>query len=148
MAKNNIEIKSYIDSNFETSIRELEQNQKEATVFLGKVGLGISKELLLNKKYDSYDRVFLILDDEDNFSGQVEELPKETCATIRFCGSNKDASKYYKKLITYIDKNSLKITGFSKEISMIDFGITNDTNKFVTEIQIPIGVDVRQIKEL
>lgn len=137
--KNNIEMKSYIDPNFETSIRTLEKNQKEATVFLGKVGLGISKELLLNKKYDCYDMVFLTLDDEDNFLGQVEELPQETCATIRFCGSHKDASKYYKKLINYIYKNDLNITGFSKEISMIDFGITNDINKFVTEIQIPIG---------
>lgn len=136
--KNNIQIKSYIDSEFETSIRKLEQNQKEATVFLGKVGLGISKELLVNKKYDSYDRVFLTLDNEDNFLGQVEEAPQETCVTIRFCGSHKDASKYYKKLINYIDKNNLNITGFSKEISMIDFGITNETNKFVTEIQIPI----------
>lgn len=30
------------------------------------------------------------------------------------------------------------IAGFSKEITMIDYGITNDTNQFVTEIQIPI----------
>lgn len=137
--KNHIKIKTYVNSDFETSIRNLEQNQDEAIVFLGKVGLGISKELLLEKKYDSYDRVFLSLDNEDSFSGTVETLPQETCATIRFCGSHKDATKYYKKLLNYIDKNKLNITGFSKEISMIDFGITNDTSKFVTEIQIPIG---------
>ena len=137
--KNHIKIKTYVNSDFETSIRNLEQNQDEAIVFLGKVGLGISKELLLEKKYDSYDRVFLSLDNEDSFSGTVETLPQETCVTIRFCGSHKDATKYYKKLLNYIDKNKLNITGFSKEISMIDFGITNDTSKFVTEIQIPIG---------
>lgn len=37
-----------------------------------------------------------------------------------------------------IENHSLQITGFSKEITMIDYGITNDTDKFVTEIQIPI----------
>lgn len=35
---NNLEINSYIDADFETSIRKLEQNQKEAVVFLGKSG--------------------------------------------------------------------------------------------------------------
>lgn len=36
----------------ETSIRQLDQSDKEAVIFLGKVGLGISKENLLAKKYD------------------------------------------------------------------------------------------------
>lgn len=35
-------------------------------------------------------------------------------------------------------KNNMEISGFSKEITMIDYGMTNDTSKFVTEIQIPI----------
>lgn len=34
--------------------------------------------------------------------------------------------------------HNLLIAGFFKEITMIDYGITNDTDKFVTEIQIPI----------
>lgn len=136
--KNNLEIKTYIDNNFETSIRKLEQNQQETAVFLGKIGLGISKEKLLQKSYKSYDRIFLILDDEDNYNGNVEVLPKEMNVIIRFCGIHKDAQKYYQKMSKYIEENNLEITGFSKEISMIDYGITNDTNKFVTEIQIPI----------
>lgn len=136
--KNNLEIKTYIDNNFETSIRKLEQNQEETAVFLGKIGLGISKEKLLQKNYKSYDRIFLILDDEDNYNGKIELIPKETNITIRFCGIHKDAQKYYKKLSDYIEENGLEIIGFSKEISMIDYGITNDTSKFVTEIQIPI----------
>lgn len=35
-------------------------------------------------------------------------------------------------------KEKLKITGFSREITLIDYGITGDTDKFVTEIQIPV----------
>lgn len=136
--KNNLEIKTYIDSDFETSIRKLEQNQEETAVFLGKIGLGISKEKLLQKQYKSYDRIFLILDDEDNYHGKIESISSETNVTVRFCGIHKDAPKYYEKLSNYIEENNLEIIGFSKEISMIDYGFTNDTSKFVTEIQIPV----------
>lgn len=132
-----LSIKSYIDTEFERSIRSLEESQKDAAVFLGKVGVGISEEKLLNKEYDRYDKVFLVLDDED-FYECAEEIPEETCVTICFCGSHKDSPVYYKKLADYITEHDLKISGFSKEITMIDFGITNDVNKFVTEIQLPI----------
>ncbi len=58
--------------------------------------------------------------------------------SIRFCGSHKEAPAYYRKLDGFISEHRLKITGFSKEITMIDYGITNDTDQFVTEIQIPV----------
>lgn len=32
----------------------------------------------------------------------------------------------------------MKISGFSREITLIDYGVTNDTEKFVTEICIPV----------
>ena len=41
-------------------------------------------------------------------------------------------------LIKYIENNKYKISGFSKEITMIDYGLTDDVSKFVTEIQIPV----------
>ena len=75
---------------------------------------------------------------EDEFEGNVEKLPTETCVTLRFCGSHADAPVHYQKLRTFIDHHNLQIAGFSKEITMIDYGITNDTEKFVTEIQIPV----------
>lgn len=84
------------------------------------------------------DMLFMLLDPEDVYEGEVEELPPETCATIRFCGSHTDAPTYYLKLAAFIENHGLQITGFSKEITKIDYGITNDTDKFVTEIQIPI----------
>jgi effector-binding domain-containing protein len=107
-------------------------------VFLGKVGAGISREQLLAGKYDQYNMVFLILDSEDQYAGPAEILAAETCVTVRFCGSHKDAPAYYEKLAEYIKEQKLQITGFSKEITMIDFGLTNDPDQFVTEIQIPV----------
>ena len=35
-------------------------------------------------------------------------------------------------------ENELSPAGFSREVTMIDFGITCDPEKFVTEISIPI----------
>ena len=39
----------------------------------------------------------------------------------------------------YIHRHDLKVTGFSREITMVDYGLTNDTEQFVTEIRIPVA---------
>lgn len=127
---------SYLD--LEYSIRELEQEEEKSVTFLGKVGIGISKERLLLKQYQPYEIVFIILDEEDLFKGKTMKLPKETCAVVRFQGSHDRAAKYYGMLMEYIEKNQYSISGFSKEITMIDYGITDDVSRFVTEIQIPV----------
>jgi effector-binding domain-containing protein len=78
-----------VDSqDMEAPIRELDQSQAEAVVFLGKVGLGISSEHL-------------------------------------------QAPEQYKKILEYIEKHNMQITGFSREITLIDYGFTNDPEKFV-----------------
>lgn len=48
------------------------------------------------------------------------------------------APQYYRRLLKYIRERGLKIAGFSREITLIDYGMTNDTDKFVTEIRIPV----------
>ena len=103
-----------------------------------KVGLGISKEHLEADAYQVYDTVFLLLEPEDRYQGITEELPGQTCVSIRFCGSHNEAPAYYQKLLTYIREHRLKIDGFSREVTMIDYVLTNDPKQFVTEIQIPV----------
>lgn len=127
---------SYLD--LEYSIRELEQEEEKSVTFLGKVGIGISKERLLLKQYQPYEIVFIILDEEDLFKGKTIKLSEEICAVVRFQGSHDRAAKYYDMLMEYIEENQYSISGFSKEITMIDYGITDDVSKFVTEIQIPV----------
>lgn len=136
LAKKVLTPTDYLD--LEESLRKLVSGSAEPVIFLGKVGLGISKERLKHQDWNSYDKLFILLDDNDNFEGKTEILPAETCATIRFCGTHKDAPLYYKKLMDYINKNNYSINGFAKEITMIDNGLSTDENKFVTEIQIPI----------
>lgn len=134
--KDELKPESYLD--LETAIRRLQKGQKEPLAFLGKVGVGISEEKLKNQDFQSYDMVFLRLDDEDVYEGKTEVFPEQECVSIRFCGEHHAASEYYKKLLEYIRIHGLVIAGFSREITLIDYGLTNDTDKFVTEIQIPV----------
>lgn len=128
--------RSYLD--LEVQIRQLEGQQKDALVFLGKIGVGITKEKLLANQYEQYDLVFLLLDPEDEYEGEVQVVPEEVCAALRFCGSHQEAPAQYEKLLAYVREQGLEIAGAAKEITMIDYGITNDTSRFVTEIQIPV----------
>ncbi|EOS81215.1 hypothetical protein C817_00872 [Dorea sp. 5-2] len=132
-----LELNSYLD--LEYSIRRLEEHQAASLTFLGKVGVGIARDNLIADRFEHYNLVFLLLDDEDTYEGNITQLPAVTCVSVRFCGSHSEAAVYYQKLMDYIHGNHLEITGFSREITMIDYGITNDTDKFVTEILIPVA---------
>ena len=131
-----LKIRGFLD--MEAPIRRLEESQAEAVVFLGKVGVGIAPENLRSGRLDRYDGIFLILDEEDWFEGEIVRLPETLCVSIRFHGSHTEAPEQYRKLLAYIAEHRLKISGFSREITMIDYGLTNDVNKFVTEISIPV----------
>ena len=122
----------------EQPIRKLEAGQKDSIAFLGKVGLGISLENLAAGNTDHYDMIFLILDDEDNYEGNIGFCPASRCVSVRFRGSHNEAPNYYKRLMSYIKEHNLTISGFSREITLVDYGLTNDTSKFVTEIRIPV----------
>lgn len=134
--EDSLRIHGFLD--MEAPIRRLEQEQAEAVVFLGKVGVGILAENLCRQQLDCYDGIFLILDEEDHFTGKSIELAESWCVSIRFCGSHPQAKERYQKLLSYIESHQLKIDGFSREITMIDYGMTNDSSKFVTEISIPV----------
>ena len=122
----------------EAPIRKLDQSQAEAVVFLGKVGLGISSEHLQKAEYQKYDGIFLILDDEDIYEGETMPVAETLCVRLCFRGSHAEAPEQYKKLLDYIKKHKMRIAGFSREITLIDYGITNDPEKFVTQICIPV----------
>ena len=49
----------------------------------------------------------------------------------------KRQSQYYIQLLEYMDRMGYACCGDSVEITLIDAGFTNDTSRYVTEIQIP-----------
>lgn len=134
--RDSLKIRGFLD--MEEPIRKLEASQAEAVVFLGKVGVGISEENLRSRRFDSYDGIFLILDEEDHFEGNVIKVPETLCVSLRFCGSHTEAEKQYEHLLDYIEQHKMEVGGFSREVTMIDYGLTNDPGKFVTEISIPV----------
>ena len=134
--RDKLQLSSYLD--LEYSIRRLEENQKETLVFLGKVGVGITKESLAKGRFSDYELVFLLLDEEDDYEGETEEFPEMDCVMIRFRGNHKEAPAHYEKLLVYMKEHKLEATGFSREITLIDNGLTDDPEKFVTEIRIPV----------
>lgn len=134
--KDSLKIQGFLD--IEQPLKKLEQQQAEALIFLGKVGVGISQEHLFNRNFEQYDGIFLMLDEEDQFQGETEMLPETLCVSIRYRGSHGEAAEQYRKLMDYIQEHKLTVNGFSREITMIDHGLTNDTEKFVTEISIPV----------
>lgn len=122
----------------ETPVGRLLRFDAEAVIFLGKIGVGISAAHLQQGCFSQYNGVFLVLDAEDRFQGETLLLPETTCVRIRFRGSHPEAPRQYEKLLEYIHAHQLRITGFSREITMVDEGLTHDTEKFLTEISIPV----------
>lgn len=135
-ADDSLNIQGFLD--MEEPIRKLEDSQTEAVVFLGKVGVGISAKNLRDRCFDHYDGIFLILDEEDQIHKAVTDLPETLCVSLRFHGSHTEAAEQYRRLMDYIEEHHMEVSGFSREITMIDYGLTNDTAKFVTEISIPV----------
>ena len=122
----------------ELSTSRLAAAQTEAIIFLGKVGFSISEAHLKSAQYDQYDGAFLLLDEADRFDGAVLSLPETLCVRVRFRGHHLQAPAQYRRLAQFMQEQQLQICGFSREIALIDYGITNDTEKFVTEICIPV----------
>lgn len=135
--KDKLTINNFLD--MEEPINRFRKLDNDGVIFLGKIGLCIEKEHLISGEYSRYDGIFLLLDDEDDYNSEIIDIEATRCVRIRYCGSHKEAPEYYKKLIDYIADNNMEISGFAREITLIDYGITNDTDKFVTEISIPVN---------
>lgn len=135
--KESLKPKTFLD--LEESIRRLDEKSKSSLVFLGKVGIGISKERLEKRVFDSYDIVFLALDEEDETGEKTQMFAPCDCANIYFSAHHNKAEERYEKLFSFIEENGFEIDGFSREITLIDNGLTNDESKFVTQIYIPVS---------
>ncbi len=126
------------NDDIERSIKILEGEQNEPMIFLGKVGIGLGPEKLIIREYDKYDVVFMILDDEDDYAGDFEYINEERCLSLCFRGTHKDAGKYYDMLMERMDQLELEPAGPSREIALIDWGLSQDPEEFVTKIDIPV----------
>ena len=128
-----------LEEDLEYPLRELERrNDLNAVMFLGKVGVSVSREQLLRRQFDGFSEIFVVLEQEDGYEGAEEFLEESDYLLIRYSGTHKDAGTYYEKLLNYMEVHHLECCGDSVEITVIDSGFTNDTGKYITELQIPV----------
>ncbi|MBP2637006.1 MAG: ydfL [Firmicutes bacterium] len=127
-----------LGEDIEYPVSELVKNYGiDGEVFLGKIGLSISASNLKASTFNRYSSIFMILEDEDRITASDTSFPAREYLRIRFKGSHMDAAKYYKKLLTYMKTQHYELIGDSIEIALIDYGITNDIDKYITEILLP-----------
>ena len=106
-------------------------------IFLGKVGVSVSQQNLIKGKFTHFSSVFIVVEAEDGFISKDNVLPEGSYVTVQYQGTHEDAAPYYNLLLNYLKDSGFHVNGDSVEITIIDTGMTNDRNKFVTELQIP-----------
>jgi effector-binding domain-containing protein len=79
----------------------------------------------------------MIFEEGDHIPSSSIIIPSRDYLRIRFKGTHIDAVGYYKKLLTYMKKYNYELIEDSIEITLIDYGFTNDKEKYVTEILLP-----------
>lgn len=131
------EVISYKD--VELLVRKLAQvSEYKVSLTYGEVGISVCKKNLEDKKYDEYNRVFVIVEEGQYEKDLIKVFPKAKYLSIRYNGYHKDAPKYYKKLNKYIYENNYEIIDDSIEIQLVDPSLITCKSEMVSEIQIPV----------
>lgn len=125
------------NKDLEISIRKLENKaNKKSSIFLGEVGVSISKDKLKNKLFKEYDSTFIFVENK-KYSKEISKiLPKGKYICLRFNGLHDDSYIYYERILKYIEQNNYEILEDSIEITLVDSGLTTNSSEYVTEIQI------------
>lgn len=130
-----------VGGDLEYPIRELERhNNLNAVMFLGKVGVSVSKKDLLMRRFEKFSGIFVLLEQEDDYRGDTIFLKESEYVTIRYQGTHEEAKGYYLELLSYMEQRGYEPDGDSVEITLIDAGMTNDSSRYVTELQIPFKI--------
>lgn len=112
----------------------------DKNIFLGKIALTLPAEKLLQNRFEEYTGFLLILEPGDDRDA-TGTLPAGNYLRLRFHGTHENAGTQYRKLLAYCKKHHYRISGDAVETALIDYGITDDYAKYVTEIRIPIVDD-------
>ena len=94
-------------------------------------------ENLLKRDFGSFSGIFITAETGEDINCSTV-IPGGLYVIMRFTGTHSLSGIYYSKMLEYIEENSLSVAGDSIEITLIDSGITNDTDSYVTELQIPV----------
>ncbi|MFC3746963.1 MerR family transcriptional regulator [Paenibacillus sp. GCM10012306] len=124
----------------EYPIAELRKNFNiEESIFLGKIGISVALQDIGANKFDRYNSIFMILEEGDEIPKAAVIFPAREYLRVRFSGTHINAAPYYEELLKYSVQMGYHIVDDSIEITLIDYGITNSVDKYVTEILLPFS---------
>lgn len=128
-----------VADDLEVSIRDLDsRNELSDAIFLGKVGVSVSREDLQKRRFDGFSALFVVLEEGDSYHGERRMLPAGSYFTVRFGGTHRESAAYYVRMLDELERQGFFVAGDSVEITLIDSGITSQQDKYVTELQIPV----------
>ena len=125
------------DYDIEFSLRKLiKMSDNKIFLTYGLVGVSISRDDLIDMKYDEYKSIFIMIEEEKYDKSLIKIFPKGTYVCIRFKGVHKDAPPYYEKLINYINKQGYEIIDDSLEMELTDPSLSLTDEEVIMELQI------------
>lgn len=123
----------------EVSLRQLENlSDMNSSIFIGGVGLTVSIDHIFNNKFNEYNSIFILTEEEDIQSALATTLPEGMYACIYYNGNHGDSPLHYKTLLNYIADHGFQVIGDSIERTIIDHYISGSKQDYLTELQIPI----------
>lgn len=124
----------------ELSLRKLENTSNiVSTIMIGRVGLTISMDNIKKMKFDQYNSIFILPEENIYHKELMKTLKNGKYACLYYRGGDHNESeKYYKIMLTYLEKNNYTMSGDAIERIIVDKFISKDEKDYLTEIQIPI----------
>lgn len=127
------------ENELEISLRKLENRlNRKSTIFIGKVGLTVSINNLNSNRFQEYNSIFILQEEEEHKNELTKILPAGDYACIYYKGDHSQSTKYYELLLKYLKENKFSIIGDSIERTIINEFISKHKVDYLTEIQIPI----------
>jgi len=123
----------------EILLKELESKSfKPSSIFVGMVGLTVSKSSLENRILGKHDAIFILPEENVDQNPYVVVIEEGEYACIYYREAFCKSIPFYHQLIDYIIANNYDIIGDAMERVIIDNLVSNNQGKHLSEIQIPI----------
>ena len=123
----------------EISLKRLEKTTKvKSSLFIGRVGLSIAQKYLEEHDFTKYSAISIFSEEVIDREHSLVTLVDGEYACIYCRNTFFESTEYYEKILDYIDDQGYVVAGDSVERLIIDQFITKDSQKHLSEIQIPI----------
>ncbi|MCR8845941.1 MerR family transcriptional regulator [Paenibacillus sp. SC116] len=128
------------DEMMEYYIYSLQNNAHlhDVSLFVGAIGVTVSKEGLLKGNYRAYNSVFINVNDMSPLIENRHVIEEGVFACSYHQGPYDQTKETYDLLLQAIEAQNYEVMGDSIEQGLIDLSMTNNPNDYISEIQIPV----------